>query len=138
MSRLQVVCVLLLIVLAAFQVSGPSQQPPENQNARPKWEYKVFSADANNCSLESYLTGALNSLGQEGWELVGYQRIPAAFPKEAEGALLIKPAATGSGSSNYPQTADSFEGNINMKIATVPPGGCQLVLKRQSRALRMP
>ena len=135
MSPRLLVCVLLLIVLAAFKfpTSVPSQQPPENPNARMRWEYKVFNMDANSCASEGYVTGALNSLGQEGWELVGYQRVPTPFPLEAEGALLIKPAATGQGAAVQPITADSFEGTINMKMAPVQPGGCQMVLKRQWR-----
>ena len=135
MSPRLLVCVLLLIVLAAFKfpTSVPSQQPPETPNARIRWEYKVFNMDANSCVSEGYVTGALNSLGQEGWELVGYQRVPTPFPHEAEGALLIKPAATGQGAAVQPITADSFEGAINMKMAPVQPGGCQMVLKRQWR-----
>ena len=126
-------CVLLLIVFVAFKfpTSVPSQQPPQNPNPLIKWEYRVFNADHNNCSSENYLTGALDRLGQDGWELVSYQRTPTPFPSESEGEMLIRPVATGPGAAQQPQTADSFQGAIKMKMTPVQPGGCQMILKRQ-------
>ena len=126
-------CVLLLIVFVAFKfpASVTSQQPPENPNVALRWEYRVFNAEAANCASENYLSGALNRMGQDGWELVSYQRLPNPFPSEAEGEMLFKAVATGPGAAQQPQTADSFQGSINMKMAQVPPGGCQILLKRQ-------
>src|SRR5215470_15962761 len=134
MSSRLVGCVLLLIVFVAFKfpTSVPSQQPPQTPNALIKWEYRVFNAEHNNCALENYLTGALNRLGQDGWELVSYQRTSTPFPSEAEGEILFKGAATGAGAAQQPQTVDSFQGTINMKMAPVQPGGCQMILKRQA------
>ena len=124
-------CVLLLIVLAAFKfpASGPSQQPPENPNVITRWEYKVLNADANHCASES----DLNGLGREGWELVGFERAPTPFPHESTGSMLIRAAATGPNAQVQPQTADSFEGAIEMKMAAVQPGQCHVVLKRHWR-----
>ena len=133
MSSRLVGCVLLLIVFVAFKfpTSVPSQQPPQNPAALIKWEYRVFNADAVNCSSENYLTGALDRLGQDGWELVSYQRTPTPFPSDFEGEMLIRAAATGPGAAQQPQTADSFQGAIKMKMAPVQAGGCQMILKRQ-------
>jgi hypothetical protein len=133
MSSRVVGCVLLLMVFVAFKfpTNVTSQQPPENPNLPVRWEYRVFNAEANNCASENYLTGALNRMGQDGWELVSYQRISGPFPGEAEGEMLFKAAATGPGAAQQPQVADSFQGTINMKMAQVPAGGCQVLLKRQ-------
>jgi len=125
-------CAFLLIVLTAFQFpgAGPSQKPSENPSNRIRWEYRAVNVDYNRCSTDRDLTAGLNLLGQDGWELASFERIPPPFPTEAEGSLLIKPAATAAGAVNNPQTADSFTGSINMKMEQAPPGGCQIIMKR--------
>src|SRR2546421_7482059 len=95
----------------------------QNPQLLPKWEYKVSRFDSGLCSSESELAVNLNVLGQDGWELVSYERFPAPFPRDAEGTLLIKPAATGPGAQTQPQTADSFTGNITMRMAQTSAGG---------------
>lgn len=120
----------LLVLIAAFCVPlmAPTQQTSDNPPLR-KWEYKVATLEGPACT-ESQISAALNSLGQQGWELVGYERLAPAFPREAQGSLLIAPA---SHSTTSPPTADSFQGAITMKMGQSTPGGCQMVLKRQAR-----
>ena len=100
----------------------------------------MVKLEPNQCS--SGLNSSLETAGREGWDLVAYERLAPApvplFPTEAQGTLLITPAATGSGRYNNPQTADSFEGKIEMKMPTVQPpppqpSGCQLIFKRPMR-----
>lgn len=121
----------LLVLIAAFCVPlmAPTQQTSDNPPLK-KWEYKVATFEGPACT-ETQISAALNSLGQQGWELVGYERLAPAFPREAQGSLLIAPA---SHSTTSPPTADSFEGAITMKMGLSTPGGCQMVLKRQARA----
>lgn len=120
----------LLVLIAAFCVPliAPTQQTPDNPPLK-KWEYKVVTLESSACT-ETQISTALNSLGQQGWELVGYERLAPAFPKEAQGSLIIAPA---SHSTTSPPTADSFQGAITMKMGLSTPGGCQMVLKRQAR-----
>ena len=124
---------LFLIALTPFKIPGaaPVEQGTESQPIIPKWEYKVLRFDAGQCSSEAALAGPLNSLGREGWELVAHERLSPPYPNDAQGTLLIRPAATGPGSSVAPQTADSFQGTITMKMGQMQPGGCLLMLKRQ-------
>ena len=124
---------LFLIALAPFKIpmSAPVEQATENPAIIPRWEYKVLRFDAGQCSSEAALAGTLNSLGRESWELVAHERLSPPFPNDAQGTLLIRPAATGPGRSVEPQTADSFQGTITMKMGQAQPGGCLLVLKRQ-------
>jgi hypothetical protein len=76
--------------------------------------------------------------GQQGWELVNYERLSLSFPRDAEGTLLIKPAATGPGKLNNPQTVDSFQGTMTMKMAQGQPPECRLLFKRQLHATAKP
>jgi hypothetical protein len=46
----------------------------EQKTARPRWEYKVLSeADIRRLAKDD-LTAGLNALGQDGWELVGFEK----------------------------------------------------------------
>ncbi len=138
-------CALLLMVFAAF---GPSMTPQTEQDqdepaTEPRWEYKVVKLESFQCTSEPALATALNIIGQKGWELVNYERVPVPFPKDAEGTLLIRPAATGPGKLNNPQTADSFEGTMSLKMGTsktgpVPRPECQALFKRQAKAKARP
>jgi hypothetical protein len=130
------------LVLGAFALirgfmPTPVEQTIDKPPVRLKWEYKALKLEASQCAYENQITTALNTVGEDGWELVGYERI-VAFPNEANGTLLIRPAATGSGRDHTPQTADSFQGTMTMKVVPVQPGVCRLVLKRQALAAAMP
>ena len=126
---------LVLVALAVFTHPLVSQNSQGTQNAAypPKWEYKVVRIDSGLCSAESELTTPLNVIGQEGWELVSYERYPALFPRDADGTLLIRPAATGHGAETTPQTADSFQGTITMRMAQTQPGSCRFLFKPQAK-----
>jgi len=128
---------LLLGVFALMRASMPfaAAQASEKQTLAPIWEYKVFKLDANQCSFEDQVAASLNKAGEEGWELISYERLTAAFPRDAEGTLLIRPAATGPGRANNPQTADSFQGTITMKMAQPQPGACRLLFKRRAHVV---
>lgn len=121
---------LLLVVVAvfAFSMIARTQQPAPSQANGVRWEYKVIRTEGNLCASEP----ALNNVGQQGWELVAYDRLSSPFPKDAEGSLLIMPAATGPNKDINPPTADSFAGKISMKMSEVPPAACLMVFKRQS------
>ena len=132
-------CSLLLIALGAFKIQTSRTAPPEQKpETLPKWEYNVVKLEANQCA--SGLGILLDTAGRDGWDLVTYERFAPPpvplFPTEAQGTLLISPAATGSGRYNNPQTADSFQGKIELKMPPVQPpppqpGGCQFIFKRQ-------
>jgi hypothetical protein len=135
MSLRLLTCSLLLIALAVFthplaSLNGQGTQIPIPP---PKWEYKLLRVDVNQCALENELTTSLNLIGQEGWELVNYERFSSSFPKDADGTLLIRPAATGAGAQTTPQTADSFTGTITMRMGPTQAGGCRFMFKRQVR-----
>jgi hypothetical protein len=125
------------IALIQGFMPATATQATEKPPSRPKWEYKTLRIEARQCAYENEIATALNTAGQEGWELVGYERM-VAFPNEANGTLLIRPAATGSGRDHTPQTADSFQGTMTMKVVPAQPGVCRLVLKRQALAAAMP
>lgn len=130
------------LVLSAFALirgfmPAPTEQAIDKPLAHPKWEYKALKLEASQCAYENQITATLNTAGEDGWELVGYERM-VAFPNEANGTLLIRPAATGSGRDHTPQTADSFQGTMTMKVAPAQPGMCRLVLKRQAFAAATP
>ena len=120
---------LLLVVVAvfAFSMIARTQQSAPAQKPAIMWEYKVIRTEGNLCASEP----ALNNVGQQGWELVAYDRVSSPFPKDAEGSLLIMPAATGANKDINPPTADSFQGRISMKMSDVPPAACLMVFKRQ-------
>lgn len=121
------------IALVRGLMPAPAAQAAEKPPVRPKWEYKALRLEASQCVYENQIANALNSAGQDGWELVGYERL-AGFPNEASGTLLIRPAATGQGRDHTPQTADSFQGTMTMKMLPAQPGACRLLLKRQALA----
>jgi hypothetical protein len=129
-------CSLLLISLAAFKVQTGRSTQSEARNETLKWEYRVTRLEGGQCTAN--LNPTLGSSGNEGWELVNFERLllkEPAFPTEAQGSLLIKPAATGAGLQNTPQTADSFSGTIQMKMPAPQPQppqtiACQLIFKR--------
>jgi hypothetical protein len=145
MSLRIVGCALLLILLAALQLPAfqTRQDAPPTANA-PAWEYKVQTLEWSRCVYDQSIVETLNTAGREGWELVRFERPEApAFPKEAEGTLLLKPAATGPGRNNTPQTVDSFQGTITLKMGQTQPQphllpGCRLVFKRQLRSPAKP
>ncbi|HEY6306837.1 MAG TPA: hypothetical protein VI488_10325 [Candidatus Angelobacter sp.] len=133
-------CALLLVVVAAFKLPTPSQtgQDQEETTTEPRWEYKVVRLDQTHCTYEQPMATALNDIGRKGWELMSYERLSPAFPKEADGTILIKPAATGPGKLNNPQTVDSFQGTMNLKMAQSPQSECRLLFKRISHAAVKP
>jgi hypothetical protein len=117
--------------LVPFQSSPATEKP----TLAPKWEYKALKLDANQCSAEGWVGNSLNAAGEEGWELVSYERLSNLFPKDAEGTLLIRPAASGPGREHSPQTADSFQGTMTMKMAAMQPGACRFLFKRLAPAI---
>jgi hypothetical protein len=112
-----------------------SSQATEKPTLGPKWEYKALKLDARECSVEGLVANSLNVIGEEGWELVSYERLSNLFPKDAEGTLLIRPAANGAGREHTPQTADSFQGTMTMKMAPMQPGACRFLFKRIAPAV---
>lgn len=124
---------LLFVLVAgfAFRRIAATQQSSENPPNLTKWEYKVAKLEANPCASDNEVTSLLNSLGQQGWALISYERVPPAFPRDAEGSLLIAPAATGPSKGVTPPTADSFQGSIAMKWTPSPSSGCRMLLKRE-------
>jgi len=111
-----------------------SSQAVEKPTLGPKWEYKALKLDSSQCSVEALVANSLNAAGNEGWELVSYERLANLFPKDAEGTLLIRPAANGAGREHTPQTADSFQGTMTMKMAPMQPGACRFLFKRPAPA----
>ncbi len=132
MSPRLLTCSLILSIFALLRGSMPipATQATEYQTNRSKWEYKVIKLDERQCSYENQIATSLNATGEEGWELVSYERLSNLFPKDAEGTLLIRPAASGPGREHTPQTADSFQGTMTMKMAPVQPGACRFLFKR--------
>lgn len=133
-------CSLLLILVAALEppMTSHAGQDQEGPATEPRWEYKVIKLDPYRCSSEQGLAQTLNTTGQRGWELVSYERLSLSFPRDAEGTLLIKPAATGPGKLNNPQTVDSFQGTMTMKMVPGQPPECRLLFKRQLNATAKP
>lgn len=133
MSLLRLLAASLLLgsfALIRGLVPFQSSQATEKPTPGPKWEYKALKLDASQCSVETMVANSLNAVGDEGWELVSYERLSNLFPKDAEGTLLIRPAATGPGREQTPQTADSFHGTMTMKMAPMQPGACRFLFKR--------
>jgi hypothetical protein len=130
---------LLMFTGARLPMSPAVGQGREDSPVGPKWEYKVVRFEASPCSSENELALSMNSAGQQGWELVSYERMSPSFPRDAEGTLLMWLAATGedktAAPSNLPTpppVADSYEGTISMKLSQPPPGGCRMIFKRQA------
>lgn len=133
MSSRMPVYFLLVVLIAVFTypLIARTQQQPETPANVMKWEYKAVTLDATACASDSQATRGLNSLGQQGWELVSFEQATPAFPRDAQGSLLIAPAATGPSRGTNPPTADSFQGSIAMKLTQSQPGSCRMVLKRE-------
>lgn len=130
---------LILLVLFTASMTSTTEQSAGNPASWPRWEYKMLRLEGSSCLSEGDVTRSLNALGQEGWELVTYERPIPPIPKEAEGTLLIFPAATGPNRDVVPQTADSFQGTISMKMGQAtqqPAPGCSMLLKRQQHPAR--
>src|SRR6476646_662630 len=111
-----------------------SSQATEKPTLGPNWEYKALKLDASQCSVEGLVANSLNAAGDDGWELVSYERLSNLFPKDAEGTFLIRPAANGPGREHTPQTADSFQGTMTIKMAPMQPGACRFLFKRPAAA----
>jgi len=138
MSRHRLVYLFLLVLLVAFTTSmtAPTQQGDNNAARVARWEYKMLRLEGPACFSDTQVTMNLNALGQSGWELMTYhyEHPVPPFPRDADGTLLIVPAATGPNRDVVPQTADSFQGKITMKMEPPQPqqpGVCMMLLKRQ-------
>jgi hypothetical protein len=70
-------------------IPDSAPQTPEKQTVAPRWEYKALKLEANQCSYENQVAASLNAVGEDGWELISYERLSITFPKDAEGTLLI-------------------------------------------------
>ena|SRR5215831_2915005 len=127
---------LLLVAFAAFRIPAVSSagQPAQGPTIVTKWEYKVLRIEANQCLVDEIVTRSMNTVGEEGWDLVNYERLEFSFPRDAQGTLLIRPAATGPGKDSTPQTADSFQGTINMRMTPTQPGACRFLFKRPRKS----
>lgn len=119
-----------LLVVFTTSMTTPVQQAPNRPEIWPKWEYKMLRLEGPSCLYENQVTGPLNALGQQSWELVTFERPAPLFPREADGDMLIRPAATGPNKDVVPQTADSFEGKISMKMEQQQLPACSMLLKR--------
>jgi hypothetical protein len=115
-------CSLLLAGIFAWVPNSVqfAAQTKDNAAGITKWEYKTVRIPGQ-CSSENDMNAVLNDYGRLGWEMVNFERIVPApeFPNESQGSLLIRPSATGAGAAVSPQTADSFEGTITMKMVPV-------------------
>lgn len=139
LRQLAYLSLLLLLVTFTASMTAPVQQLAGSPVIVIRWEYKMLRLEGAACLSESDVTRPLNLLGQDSWELVTYERSIPPFPRQAEGTLLIKPAATGPARDVQPQTADSFEGNISMEMVQPqqqPTAVCTMLLKRPVRPLR--
>jgi len=119
----------LLIGLAAWMMPATARaffgQNVSYQG--PRWEYRTMRLEGPQCSSD----GGLNRAGQEGWELVSFSPVSVVFaPPDAQGSLLIKPAATGVGAQNNPPTADSFSGTMTIRMPQAHAESCLAVFKR--------
>ena len=123
---------LALLVIFTASMTAPWQQSSSNSAYGFRWEYRALRLEEPACLSEGDVSKSLNALGREGWELVAYDRPVPPFPKEADGTLLITPAATGPNKDVVPQTADSFQGDIAMKMVEPQQHtlGCMLLFKR--------
>jgi len=125
--------VLIVMVIALRPPLTPAAGQQGTQTAlEPVWEYRVVGLESFRCNNETAMTQALNVLGREGWELVGYQPGPMEFPSSVDGTILMRPAATGAGKDVQPQLADSFQGNIKLAMQRPQVSACRLVFKREA------
>jgi len=119
-----------LLVMFTTSMTTPVQQSSNRAEIWPKWEYKMLRLEGPSCLYENQVTGPLNALGQQSWELVTFERPAPLFPRQADGNMLVRPAATGPNKDVVPQTADSFEGKITMQLEPQPLPACSMLLKR--------
>jgi hypothetical protein len=125
--------VLIFTVIALKPPLTPAAGQGTQAASEPVWEYRVVPLDPSRCTSEEAMMATLNANGRQGWELVGYQAAPLVFPRDVEGSILMRPAATGAGKDVTPQLADSFQGNINLKMPQqTQVGACRLVFKREA------
>ena len=129
----------LLMFTGARLPMCPVTQGHADYPVGSKWEYKVVRFEAGPCSSENELALSMNSAGQQGWELVSYERMSPPFPRDAEGTLVMRVAATGEDKNAAPANlpmpppvADAYEGTISMQLSQPPPGGCRMIFKRQA------
>src|SRR5260370_12612541 len=129
---------LLMFPGAGLPMSPAVGQGREDSPVGAKWEYKVVRFEAGPCSSENELALSMNSAGQQGWELVSYERMSPSFPRDAEGTLLMWLAATGedktAAPSNLPTpppVAPSYDRTLSMQTSHPPPVGCRLIFNRQ-------
>lgn len=130
-------CLVLILIVIALRppltpAAGQSAQTPTQSASEPVWEYRVVNLESFRCNNEEAMTQTLNANGRQGWELVGYQTGPLEFPGSVGGTILMRPAATGAGKDVQPQLADSFQGNINLKMEQPRTSACRLVFKREA------
>jgi hypothetical protein len=99
-ARLEASHNLRQLALALERHDGKEVKPPaggpgwfpllpylEQKAARPRWEYKVLSeGDISRLGKDGLTTG-LNKLGEDGWELVGFEKTRFIF-KRRMAALL--------------------------------------------------
>jgi hypothetical protein len=126
---------LLLTLIAALRlpITSAGGQEPEGRSNNAMWEYNVVRLDPGRCTSEEVLTSTLNAMGLKGWELVSYERLIPVFPN-ADGTILMRPAATGAGRDVSPQLADSFQGTIKMTMARPETAYCRILFKRPMSA----
>jgi hypothetical protein len=122
---------LLLMLFAALRppTTSAGRQEAEKPSSEGLWEYNVVRFDPSRCANEEVFTATLNTMGLKGWELVSYERLTPVFPN-AEGNILMRPAATGAGRDVTPQLADSFQGTITMRMARAEIPYCRVLFKR--------
>jgi len=126
---------LLLTLIAALRlpITSAGGQESEGHSNNAMWEYNVVRLDPGRCTSEEVLTSTLNAMGLKGWELVSYERLTPVFPN-ADGTILMRPAATGAGRDVSPQLADSFQGTIKMTMARPETAYCRILFKRPMSA----
>jgi hypothetical protein len=130
-------CLVLILIVIALRppltpAAGQSSQNAAQAASAPVWEYRVVNLEAFRCNSEEAMTQTLNANGRQGWELVGYQTGPMEFPGSVDGTIMMRPAATGAGKDTQPQLADSFQGNISLKMQRPQTSACRLVFKREA------
>jgi hypothetical protein len=86
MTRMGVVCGVLLLGLVATPCVLPSGAAGQPAATRVKWEYKVLSTSAiEKLGGEDGMAAGLNKLGEDGWELVaidpGHVPPPVKLPR---------------------------------------------------------
>lgn len=129
---------LLVVLVLALRTPLTSAAGQGTQASdEPVWQYHVVNVDSRTCNSEEAMAATLNANGRQGWELVGYQAGPLQMPDAVDGSILMRPAATGAGKDVSPQLADSFKGEISLRMAQprqLP--ACRLVFKREATAGR--